>query len=165
MNTTQLDSNSIDEIEEQDDYIPVPLRDYTKEIQQYMEKYPAFVRIFDKVSLRRYMWDIFSAIVAMHIEEYTVPQYGDYPTDNLAKWSTGDCLKQIEKYCKRFNTNSRGKKELLSDLIKITHYASVAYLKEKNYEHLVIPPAVDEDGNPIPPASHTQIEVEANGKE
>ena len=127
------------------DFIPVHKRDFTDDIKAFMEKYPAFQRMVNTpVSLRRYMWDCFAAIVAMHIEEYTVPQYGDYPTDNLTNFSVDDCLTQIGRYAARLKTNSRGEEETLSDLLKIAHYAGSAFLKMKGYEELFKPEEVTE---------------------
>ena len=34
-------------------------------------------------------WNEFAAKVADHIENYTVPQYGDAPNDNVESWSFG----------------------------------------------------------------------------
>ena len=117
--------------------LPVHLRDFEQDINAFISKYPYFKEMFrENVSIRRYMWEVFSGIVQMHIEEYTIPQYGDYPNDNLTTFSAEDCLTNISRYAARLKTNSRGKDETLSDLLKIAHYASIAYLKMRDYEKL-----------------------------
>lgn len=75
-------------------------------------------------------WNEFAAKVADHIENYTVPQYGDAPNDNVESWSSQDCIAQIQKYAARFGTNQRAGQEKL-DLMKIAHYAQLAMGKLK----------------------------------
>ncbi|MFA5378311.1 MAG: hypothetical protein WC455_21335 [Dehalococcoidia bacterium] len=75
-------------------------------------------------------WISFSRAVLTHIEEYTVPQYGDAPNDQLAQeWSYADCMLAIRKYANRAGKNSRGAVEAERDLVKIAHYACVALSK------------------------------------
>lgn len=75
-------------------------------------------------------WNEFATKVADHIENYTVPQYGDAPNDNVESWSAQDCIAQVQKYAARFGTNQRvGQEEL--DLMKIAHYAQLAMGKMK----------------------------------
>lgn len=52
-------------------------------------------------------WNEFAAKVADHIENYTVPQYGDAPNDNVESWSAQGCIDQVQKYAARFGTNQR----------------------------------------------------------
>ena len=75
-------------------------------------------------------WNEFAAKVADHIENYTVPQYGDAPNDNVESWSAQDCIAQVQKYAARFGTNQRAGQEEL-DLMKIAHYAQLAMGKMK----------------------------------
>lgn len=96
------------------------------------------------VSLREMMWDMFAAIVSKHVAEYAVPQYGDYPADNMSTMSAEDCQKQISKYASRFGTNARGQEEGLLDLLKIAHYAGMAYMKHKDLESKFVLPSIDE---------------------
>lgn len=80
-------------------------------------------------------WNEFAAKVAGHIENYTVPQYGDAPNDNVESWSAQDCIAQVQKYAARFGNNQRtGQEEL--DLMKIAHYAQLAMgkLKQKPFD-------------------------------
>lgn len=86
-------------------------------------------------SYRGQDWLIFSDQVLNHIETYTVPQYGDYPDDQLAKtWSVADCITAIAKYAGRYGRNSRGDAETDKDLVKIAHYACVALMKRRRHE-------------------------------
>lgn len=75
-------------------------------------------------------WNDFAAKVADHITNYTVPQYGDAPNDNVESWSAADCIAQVQKYAARFGTNQRAGQEEL-DLMKIAHYAQLAHDKLK----------------------------------
>lgn len=70
-------------------------------------------------------WNEFATKVADHIENYTVPQYGDAPNDNVESWSAQDCIAQVQKYAVRFGKNQRAGQEEL-DLMKIAHYAQLA---------------------------------------
>lgn len=88
----------------------------------------------EKRSSRALMWDVFAEEVFNHIEGYTVPQYGDFPDDNVATWTPEQCVTQIEKYCKRFGSNARGEQETNLDLIKIAHYAQLAWAKRLGFE-------------------------------
>ena len=81
-------------------------------------------------SIRGQQFEWFANQVIEHIETYTVPQYGDYPNDQVEEWTPELCIAQIGKYSARFGKNSREGQELL-DLIKIAHYAQIAYSKMK----------------------------------
>jgi len=70
-------------------------------------------------------WYYFSHEVAIHVENYTVPQYGDYPHDALTNYSIQDIKVALEKYVRRIGTNSRGQVEAVRDCKKIAHYACV----------------------------------------
>lgn len=79
-------------------------------------------------SLRAKDYALFSEKAISHIDEYTVPQYGDKPDDNVETWTAEDCFKQIDKYLKRRNSSQRkGEKKL--DVIKIAHYLQLAFDK------------------------------------
>jgi len=80
------------------------------------------------LSLRGEQWVSFTDEVLTHIEEYTVPQYGDYPNDQAQSWDASDCITAIARYASRFGTNSRPGQESL-DLMKIAHYACLASAK------------------------------------
>jgi hypothetical protein len=86
-----------------------------------------------EVSNRGRQWLEFSEIVLKHIEEYTVPQYGDEPDDQIEDWTAKECVRAINKRCSRYGSNSRDNQELL-DLKKIAHEACLAYFKEAKLE-------------------------------
>jgi hypothetical protein len=86
-------------------------------------------------SLRGQEWLGFAFAVLKHIEEYTVPQYGDKGKDIATDYTPEYCVSQIEKYVRRFGKNIRPGHEKL-DLIKVAHYAQMALTKlnEKDVE-------------------------------
>jgi hypothetical protein len=88
--------------------------------------YKAFFEKFksEGLSNRAGLWLIFAGKVAEHIESYTVPQYGDYPTDQLTTMPDAVILANIQRYCNRALSNSRGPEESIRDMLKIAHYAS-----------------------------------------
>lgn len=67
-------------------------------------------------------WKVFAEKVYRHIEDYTVPQYGDEGVDEITHYTSADCVRHIRKYTKRFGQNQRAGQEEL-DFIKIAHYA------------------------------------------
>lgn len=71
-------------------------------------------------------WTNFSYKVFDHIENYTVPQYGDEGNDLASGYNAEDCVKQAQKYIARFGKNSRPGQEKL-DLIKAAHYLQMAH--------------------------------------
>jgi len=80
------------------------------------------------MSEREQQWWTFAYEVANHLRDYTVPQYGDVGEDAITDYSTQDCVTQVEKYAKRFGTQSReGQQEL--DFLKIAHYVQCAWEK------------------------------------
>jgi hypothetical protein len=145
--------------------LPVAARDYTNEIDAYMSYLcnGAFGKLYKKdaapddevfsptgSSMREHMWVIFSTVVGLHLREYAVPQYGDAPTDQLYSWTPDQCIKQIGKYVARMDSNARGEQENLTDLLKIAHYASVAWLKLRGYEDLFSVKLPDESTTDLP---------------
>lgn len=68
----------------------------------------------------------FSLDVLDHIENYTVPQYGDYPEDQMTTASIEDIKHDMQRYLNRMLSNSRGKEETKRDMMKIAHYAQIA---------------------------------------
>lgn len=86
----------------------------------------------ESTSNRGEEWGRFSKAVSDHIEQYTVPQFGDKPDDQLhTDWTDSDCILAIKKYANRAGKNSRGPEEDLRDLLKIAHYACVAWCKKQ----------------------------------
>lgn len=75
-------------------------------------------------------WVKFSDIVLNHIENYAVPQYKDYPYDQMTNWSVKELASTIGKYASRYGSNQRSGQELL-DFIKMAHCSAIAYFKEE----------------------------------
>ena len=83
----------------------------------------------DTISKRGIEWMEFSTKVFSHIENYTVPQYGDKPNDQVEGWAPEQCVKQMGKYIARFESNQRGQDERLRDMLKVAHYSCLAWHK------------------------------------
>ena len=64
-----------------------------------------------------------------HIENYTVPQYGDYPNDQLTEWTDDEILSSMKRYLGRAGKGQRGSSEEVRDMLKLIHYASVRYAR------------------------------------
>lgn len=88
----------------------------------------------DNISEKSISWLDFCSEVVDHIEDYVVPQYGDKHEDECAEYSVEDCIKQIKKYATRNGRNSRQAQDQL-DLIKIAHYAQMAWDKLEEQKH------------------------------
>lgn len=80
-----------------------------------------------EMSKRGKEWMLFSNKVLSHIEEYTVPQYGDKGQDRADGYDLDTIAEHIGRYKDRMNSNSRGRIEAKRDMLKIAHYASMAY--------------------------------------
>lgn len=85
-------------------------------------------RAYDGVSQRGSDWIAFAAEVLTHIEEYTVPQYGDAGEDNASDYTATDMLGQIKKYSARHGRNARAGQDRL-DAMKMAHYAQMLAYK------------------------------------
>jgi hypothetical protein len=82
-------------------------------------------------------WGIFSKKVLKHIEVYTIPQYQNPDgNDQVEHFTSHDCVQNIKRYINRFGSNARGPAESLRDLIKVAHYAQLAYDKVKKENSL-----------------------------
>ena len=149
-----------DESDAEEDKTPVGARNYEQQIDSYMTYLASggLGKLYKKdaakddpyyspngSSFREHMWVIFATVVGAHLREYAVPQYGDAPDDQLSGWTTDQCIKQIGKYVARMDSNARGEQEKLTDLLKIAHYASVAWLKLRGYEQMFSIGLPDED--------------------
>jgi hypothetical protein len=67
-----------------------------------------------------------------HIIDYTLEQYGNPEGDEqVDSFTVADCWQNIQRYYNRRNSNTRGNVEKLRDLIKVAHYAQLAYDKLK----------------------------------
>lgn len=76
-------------------------------------------------------WRMFSYVVEQHVINYTIPQYGDAPNDEVSNWTPEMCALAIQKYTKRFASALRGKEEVRRDMLKIAHFACLTYWKLK----------------------------------
>ena len=76
-------------------------------------------------------WRMFSYLVEQHVTNYTIPQYGDAPNDEVAAWTPEMCALAMQKYTKRFSSSLRGKEETRRDMLKIAHFACLTYWKLK----------------------------------
>lgn len=65
-----------------------------------------------------------------HIEDYTVPQYGDKGADQCTGFTEAGFITQIKKYANRMERNSRGGQDQL-DLLKIAHYCAMLWTKRE----------------------------------
>lgn len=75
-------------------------------------------------------WQAFSKQVYDHIENYTVPQYGDKGEDQASEYGSKEHVLQAKKYLARYGKNSRPGQEIL-DLMKSTHYLQMAAMELK----------------------------------
>jgi len=76
---------------------------------------------------KKKQWMEFSKRVGQHIENYVIPQYGDYPDEMLENFDIQDYKSQLIRYHARIGTNARGPKESMRDCLKIAHYAGYLY--------------------------------------
>jgi hypothetical protein len=73
-------------------------------------------------------WKGFAEQVHNHIENYTVPQYGDKGEDQATEYGAGEHVLQAKRYLARFGKNTRPGQEVL-DLIKTAHYCQMAAME------------------------------------
>lgn len=78
-------------------------------------------------------WLNFSLLVLDHIENYTVPQYGDKGIDQVTEFYISDFKTQIQKYLNRFGKNARPGQDQL-DLLKIAHYTQMLHERLNSIE-------------------------------
>ena len=78
-----------------------------------------------KTSKRGFNFMMFALEVLDHIEEYTIPQYGDEGEDQVSDWTVEDCLKAVKKYIARYGRNTRKGQQGL-DFKKMVHFVQLA---------------------------------------
>jgi len=83
------------------------------------------------MSLRLAEWLAFSEAEKVHIDTYTVSQYGDKGQDRCTELSPAELINDIKKYCARFGSNARGPEEQQRDMLKVAHYACIIWHKLK----------------------------------
>lgn len=65
----------------------------------------------------------FSVYIRGHIDEYVVPQYGDFPDKTIAKFTPEKIQGKLEAYVDRIGKSSRGSEDALRDCLKMAHFA------------------------------------------
>jgi hypothetical protein len=73
-------------------------------------------------------WNKFAEEVLDHIENYTVPQYGDKGEDQATGYGSKEHVLQANRYLARYGKNSRPGQEVL-DLKKAAHYLQMAAME------------------------------------
>lgn len=77
-------------------------------------------------------WTEFALDVLDHVESYTVPQYGDKPSDLMTTLTAEQVEGHLMSYLARLGTSSRtDPRESLLDCLKIAHVACLLHSKRK----------------------------------
>ena len=91
----------------------------------------------EPTTVRGHEWADFAKDVLTHVENYTVPQYGDAPDDQASTWDVLEIKSQLSRYVNRIGRNARGEAESRRDCLKIAHYACILALRiDKNQKLL-----------------------------
>jgi len=95
---------------------PVLLTDFVKAAQCWAEiRWHLLRNDFD--------WQEFSDAVEEHIAKYTIPQYGDWPDDQVTNdFTVADMKANIKRYYNRIGKGARGQDEAVRDCLKGAHY-------------------------------------------
>lgn len=80
------------------------------------------------ISVRAQRFQLVCDKCVEHIETYTVPQYGDYPNDQLTNMTLAEIRHDLQRYVNRMGRSSRGFEDSMRDMLKFMHYAAEAYL-------------------------------------
>lgn len=72
-------------------------------------------------------WLEFSQDVFNHIENYTVPQYGDKGNDQATDWIIEHLLEEVKKYINRYDKVIPERQ--VRDFLKMAHYVQIAATK------------------------------------
>ena len=82
---------------------------------------------------KKEQWQKFSKLVENHIDNYVIPQYGEFPDKMIEGWDVFNIETNLIRYVARIGTNVRGISEQKRDALKIAHYACylLAKLEEK----------------------------------
>ncbi len=81
-------------------------------------------------------WKEFAGKVENHITNYCVPQYGDYPDEEIEEWTTDIVRLILRKYTHRIGIDLRGSVEARRDALKIAHYACYLLKKLEEVSHV-----------------------------
>jgi dUTP pyrophosphatase len=76
------------------------------------------------------MWREFADAVEAHIRDYTIPQYGDWPDDQMSTFTDEDIKTAIARYENRRGKGARGIEEEMRDCLKIAHYYQCLWKRE-----------------------------------
>lgn len=77
------------------------------------------------MTIRGNEWKEFAEEVYKHIENYTVPQYGDKGDDPATEYTIEECIMHIKKYMARYGKNAREGQQKL-DFLKTAHFLQLA---------------------------------------
>ena len=77
------------------------------------------------------MWREFADAVEAHIRDYTIPQYGDYPDDQMSTFTDEDIKTAIARYENRRGKGARGIFEEMRDCLKIAHYYQCLWKRDE----------------------------------
>jgi len=80
-----------------------------------------------KANFKSVQFTDFSRHVIDHIQNYVVPQYGDFPDKTIAKFTPEKIQGKLEAYVDRIGKSSRGPEDALRDCLKIAHFAAYLY--------------------------------------
>ncbi len=72
-------------------------------------------------------WLLFGGYVSKHIEEDTIPEYGDKGNDRATELTIHDLLKDCDKYIKRYGKVTKERQE--KDFYKMVHCVCMAWDK------------------------------------
>ena len=88
--------------------------------------------MIEPTTVRGHEWADFAKDVLTHVENYTVPQYGDAPDDQASEWGLDEIKAQLQRYVIRIGKGARGPEEAARDCLKIAHYACLLAGKINN---------------------------------
>lgn len=75
-------------------------------------------------------WNHFNEQMLKHIPQYTEEQYGNKEgNEQVDEFTPEQCWQNMQRCYNRRNSNTRGNKEKLRDLIKVAHHAEIVYHK------------------------------------
>ena len=77
------------------------------------------------------MWREFASAVEAHIRDYTIPQYGDWPDDQMSTFTDEDIKTAIARYENRRGKGARGIEEEIRDCLKIAHYYQCLWKRDE----------------------------------
>jgi len=84
-----------------------------------------------KYKSKKDLWQAFSAQVEKHIDEYVLPQYGDFPDEHINELTIEAIKGKLSSYVRRIGTvdKHRGEFGAVQDMYKIAHFCSFVWQK------------------------------------